>query len=89
MLLRIVFSFVFDSLVYFFPMDADFTGCLYADTHLIPFDTENRYINVIANDYRFTNSSGQDQHCCLLPLSLLFLSSMPERITGAIFHGTS
>jgi hypothetical protein len=79
-------AFVFDAFVYFFPMNADFTGRLNAKTHLIPFYSENRHINVIAYDYRFANSSGQDQHCCLLPLSLLFLSSLPEGINRAIFR---
>jgi hypothetical protein len=81
-----VIAFVFNAFVYFFTMNADFTGRLNAKTHLIPFYSENRHINVIAYDYRFANSSGQDQHCCLLPLSLLFLSSLPEGINRAIFR---
>jgi hypothetical protein len=70
---------VLDSLVDFFAVHADFAWRFDADSNLITLNTQDRNINVIADDYSFSNSPGQNQHSCLLPLSLLLFSSMRER----------
>jgi len=61
-----------DTIVDLFTMNANFIRRLDTQANLVPFDTEYRHIHIVTDDYRFTNSSGQDQHYCPLSFPCYF-----------------
>jgi len=65
-----------DTIVDLFTVNAHFMRRLDTQANLVPFDTEYRHIHIVTDDYRFTNSSGQDQHYCPLSFPCYFLSSL-------------
>jgi hypothetical protein len=54
--------FALDSLEDFFAVYRNFSGSVHTKAYLIAFHTKDSHGDIIANDYRFPNPTGQDQH---------------------------
>jgi hypothetical protein len=65
-LLRFLSLFALDPLVDLFAVHRYFSGSVDTKADLIAFNTEDRHGDIVADDYRFPNPSGQDQHYKLL-----------------------
>jgi hypothetical protein len=67
----VVGSLALDSLEDLLPVDRNFARRVDSEAYLIAFDTEHGDSDVVANDHRFPNPPGQDQH-----------SQTPSRTSG-------
>jgi len=65
------YGFFLDAFVNLFTMHAYFARGFHAKSDLIAFNTQYRYINIVTDDYGFSDSSSQDKHKATPPFLVI------------------